>query len=89
MALNLKSPEVDTLAAEVAALAHESKTEAVRQALIERKDRLTAAMVGRTRSERVASLLADFRASLPEAVRGTPLTREQEDEILGFGPDGV
>ena len=42
MALNLKSPEVDALATEVAVLARESKTEAVRQALLERKARLIA-----------------------------------------------
>ena len=40
MALNIKNPEVEILAAEVARLAQETKTEAIRQALLERKARL-------------------------------------------------
>ena len=43
MALNIKDPETEQLAAEVAALAGESKTGALRQALRERKQRLSAA----------------------------------------------
>jgi antitoxin VapB len=48
MALNLKNPSVERLAADVARLAGETKTEAIRRALEERKRRLT----GRTRAER-------------------------------------
>jgi hypothetical protein len=40
MALNLKNAEVERLAAEVARLTGESKTEAIRRALYERKQRL-------------------------------------------------
>jgi len=40
MALNIKNPEVVQLTTEVARLAGETKTEAIRQALIERKVRL-------------------------------------------------
>ncbi len=89
MALNLKNPEVDTLAAEVAVLAKESKTEAVRQALLERKARLIAVSVPQKRSERAASILREFRATLSDAVRGKRLSREEEDDILGFGAGGI
>ena len=89
MALNLKNPEVDALATEVAVLAKESKTEAVRQALLERKARLIAVYVPQKRSERAASILREFRATLSDAVRGKRLSREEEDDILGFGPGGV
>lgn len=89
MALNLKNEEVDRLAAEVAAIAKESKTEAVRKALLERKARLSALPRAQKRSERVASMLREFHDALPQHVRGTRLTRAEEDEILGFGPDGV
>lgn len=90
MALNLKNPEVDTLATEVALLAKESKTEAVRQSLLERKARLMAAVsVQQKRSERAASILREFRANLSDAVKGKRLSREEEDDILGFGPGGV
>jgi len=40
MALNIKNPEVERLATEVAQLARETKTEAIRRALEERKARL-------------------------------------------------
>ena len=40
MALNIKNPEVERLATEVANLARETKTEAIRRALEERKARL-------------------------------------------------
>ena len=40
MALNLKNAEVERLAAEVARLTGESKTEAIRRALDERRQRL-------------------------------------------------
>jgi antitoxin VapB len=39
MALNIKNPEVERLATEVALLARETKTEAIRRALEERKAR--------------------------------------------------
>ncbi|MBI4903628.1 MAG: type II toxin-antitoxin system VapB family antitoxin [Acidobacteria bacterium] len=88
MALNLKNPEVDSLAVEVAALAKESKTEAVRRALLERKNRLIESSAAQTRSQRGASILRDFRASLPPEHLGRGLSRAEEDEILGFGPEG-
>jgi antitoxin VapB len=40
VALNIKDPQTEKLAAEVAALTGESKTRAVRVALQERRDRL-------------------------------------------------
>ena len=46
MALTLKNPEVEALAAELAALTGKSKTEAVRQALLDRRDRLLLAQEG-------------------------------------------
>ena len=61
MALNLKNQEVDKLATEVAALANESKTEAVRKALLERKARLTSTWKSQKRSDRLASTGAGVR----------------------------
>lgn len=88
MALNLKNPKVETLAKEVAELTGETKIEAIRRALLERKSRLAAA-TPLTRSERAAPILEQFRASLPKELLGKRLTREEEDDILGFGPGGV
>ncbi len=41
MALTIKNPEVERLAEEVARLSGQNKTQAVRQALEEKRDRLT------------------------------------------------
>ena len=57
MALNIKNPHVEELAAEVADLAGETKTEAIRRALEERKQRLALQLVREDRSEEVRSFL--------------------------------
>jgi antitoxin VapB len=89
MALNLKNPSVERLAADVARLAGESKTEAIRRALEERKRRLT----GRSKAERRQRVLQLLQRriwpGLPPGERGRRLTRKQEDRILGYGSDGV
>lgn len=87
MALNIKDAETERLAAEVALLAHETKTRAVRVSLIERKERLLRAPAAR-RSERLSAFLADeVWPQLPAAARAPDKT-ERED-ILGYGPDGL
>jgi len=89
MALNLKNPEVERLAAEVARLAGESKTEAIRRALEERKRRLTGRSIAERR-RRVLRLLERrvWPTLVPTALGARPSSSE-EDEILGYGPDGV
>jgi antitoxin VapB len=90
MALNINDDETERLAGEVAALAGESKAEAVRQALRERKQRLLLARGGRSRGERIVELLERrFWPCLPVGVRGSTISKEEEEQILGFGPDGV
>jgi len=90
MALNIKDPETEQLAAEVAALTGDTKTGAVRVALRERKARIVLAQSGRDRGERIMKLLQErVWPQLPAGVRGSALTREQEDAILGYGPDGA
>ena len=91
MALNIKNPEVERLAAEVAQMARETKTEAIRRALEERKARL-AVHRGRTTEERVRETTEYFKREvwplIPPDVRGKPITKEEEEEILGIGPNG-
>jgi antitoxin VapB len=90
MALNIKDPETERLAGEVAVLAGESKTRAVRQALRERKQRLLLSQSGRARGDRIVDLLErKIWPRLPDGVRGSALTKEQEEAILGFGPEGI
>lgn len=90
MALNIKDPETERLAGEVAALTGESKTGAIRRALSERKARLILARSGRGRGDRLVDLLEQrVWPHLPADVRGRPLTKAEEEAILGFGPDGA
>ena len=90
MALNIKDPETERLAGEVAALAGESKTGAVRQALRERKRRLLLGQGGLGRGDRMISLLERrLWPSLPEGVRGSTIGKEEEERLLGFGPEGA
>ncbi len=89
MALNIKNPEVEKLAGEVARMAKETKTEAVRKALSERKERLEAREGGDRKQRLLRYLEREVWPYIPPEERGRTLTREEEDEILGYGPDGV
>ncbi len=90
MALNIKDPETERLAAEVAALTGESKTGAVRSALRDRKQRLLLAQSRVARGDRMVAMLErTFWPGLPEGVRGSVLSKAEEEAILGFGPDGA
>jgi antitoxin VapB len=79
----VKNPEVERLAEEVARLAGETKTEAIRKALLERKARL--ARTERPRSEVIEEFLREMHDLLP---KGRRPTKEEEEAILGFGPEG-
>jgi len=89
MALNLKNTEVERLAAEVARLTGESKTEAIRRALEERRRRLGHASSDDRRARVLRFLKKKVWSTLPKTQLGRRLSRAEEDQILGFGPDGV
>jgi len=87
MALNIKNPTTERLAAEVAAMAGETKTRAVQVALEERKARLAAK---KRRKSLRQFLEEEIWPLVPESERGQPpLTKAEREEILGIGPDGV
>ena len=89
MALNLKNAEVERLASDVARLAGESKTEAIRRSLEERKRRLTGRSTAERRQRILRLLERRIWPTLPARERGRRLSRAEEDAILGFGPKGV
>ena len=89
MPLNIKNTEVERLAAEVARLTGESKTEAIRRALEERRRRLRGASGDDRRKRVLAFLEKKVWATLPKGERGRRLSRDEEDAILGYGPEGV
>ncbi len=89
MGLNIKSAEVERLASEVAGMAHESKTEAIRRALLERKARLEARSGNRVGGRNLREYLEQSVWPLiPQGKLGQTLTRDEEDQILGYGPEG-
>lgn len=90
MALNLKNTEVERLAEEVARLTGETKTEAVRRALAERRQRLAYRQtIDRPASRVRAFLEREVWPEVPKAARGKQLTRSEEDNILGYGERGA
>lgn len=89
MALNIKNVEVEKLAGEVARLAQETKTEAIRRALEERRARLQARDPGRGgRKSLLAYLEQNVWPLVPANELGRVMGREEEDQILGYGPEG-
>ena len=89
MPLNIKDPETERLAAEVAAITGESKTRAIRVALQERKQRL-AFRVRRTRKEALLRFLErEVWPLVPPEEMGRRLSADEEDAILGYGPEGA
>jgi antitoxin VapB len=82
MALNIRNPEAERLAAELARQTGETKTEAVTKAL---RDRL--ARVRRARSRR---RLADELEDIAEHCASLPvLDPRSADEILGYDEHGL
>lgn len=90
MAVNIKNERVERLLEEVAALTGETKTEAVRRSLEERRDRLARSATELNSADRLRRLLErEIWPTIPPALRGTRLTKADEERILGYGPDGA
>ncbi|MBS3967034.1 MAG: type II toxin-antitoxin system VapB family antitoxin [Truepera sp.] len=87
MALTVKNPEVERLAEELAHLTGETKTEAIRKALLERKARLLYPQ--RQRKESILEFLErEVWPKLPPESLGKAPSKAEQEEILGFGPEG-
>lgn len=90
MALNIKNPEVERLAAEIASVTRESKTEVIRKALLERKSRLASQMVVEDRRTKLLRFLErDVWPKVPRRVLGRKLSKKEKETILGYGSRGV
>jgi antitoxin VapB len=90
MALNIKNAEVERLAEEIARLTGESKTEAVRRALEERKGKLAFRVADDNRAGRLRAFLErEVWPVVPEGQLGRPISKAEEEAILGYGESGV
>lgn len=85
MPLNIKDPETERLAREVAQLTGESKTGAIRTALRERRARLEmgAGQGDRARAMR-EWLESELWPSLPAGERGHAPTPAEQEALLGY-----
>ena len=64
-------------------------TEAIRRALEERRTRLTAPSSKARRTRVLRFLRTKVWASVPKEQLGRRLTGDEEDALLGYGPEGV
>ena len=90
MALNIKNTAVERLAEEVASLSGESKTEAVRRGLEERKARLAYRVADGNRVSRLRRFLeTEVWPTIPPKELGRRMPREEEEQIRGHGQEGA
>ncbi len=90
MSLNIKNDAVTRLVDEVVRLTGESKTEAVRRSLEERKERLAYRRASHDRPARLRRFLeTEVWPRVPSGELGRPLTKAEKEAILGYGEIGV
>ena len=90
MALNIKNAQVERLAEEIARITGETKTEAIRQALVERRNRLRYRVSQGDRQARVMSFLErEVWPRIPADQLGRAPDRAERERILGYGEGGV
>ena len=90
MAINIKNERVERLIDEITAITGDTKTEAVRRALEERRDRLVRYRGKLDAGARVWRVMErEIWPTIPTDLLGAPLTKEEEDRILGYSPDGA
>ncbi len=89
MAINIKNREVESLLDELIQITGETKTEAVRKALAERKQRLSLGLSSEAKAKRVQAFLEEEVWPLvPPELLGKGISKQEEEEILGFGKHG-
>lgn len=89
MPLNIKNAEVERLVSEVARMARESKTEAIRRALEDRKTRLALRGGSDDRAKRIKNYLErEVWPLIPAKYRGKKMSKREREAILGIGPEG-
>jgi antitoxin VapB len=89
MALNIKDDETERLASEIAAWTGESKTGAIRTALRERRERLALQRAAGDRERALRAVLEEeIWPKVPAAMIGHGPSSEEQEAILGYGPQG-
>jgi hypothetical protein len=87
VAIHIKSPAVVKLAAELASLTGDSKTEVIRKALEEKMIRLSINSARRARRAEMARILGREVCTLARAgVKRKVLSTAEIQELLAYGP---
>ena len=90
MALNIKNAEVERLVQEVVRITGETKTEAIRRALDERRSRLRLRAASGARGDRLVRFLeTEVWARVPADQIGRAPDKTERERILGYGKGGV
>jgi antitoxin VapB len=89
MPINISNSSVEKLLDEITQLTGESRTEAVRKALEERRHRLARQATAHDAGELLTFLQNEVWSQIPAAQSGVRLTKEEEERILGYGEQGV
>jgi antitoxin VapB len=90
MTLHINNPTVDKLLDEITQITGESRTEAVRKALEERRRRLSSQTpVAEKQRGLTAFLQEEVWPQIPPAHLGVRLTKEEQEDILGYGEHGA
>ena len=90
MALTIKNADVERLAVEVARLTGETKTQAIRVALEERRGRLASGVDPEARkAELLRFLEEEVWSRVPVELRGQPHDSGRDDRLLRYGSDGL
>lgn len=89
MGLNIKNKKVEQLVDELARLKKTSKTEAIRIAAQAEIEREKAVQGGPDRwAKGIAYLEKNVWPNLNPKYRGKGIPQEEQDDILGYGPEG-
>lgn len=89
MALNIKNARVERLAAELSRITGETKTEAIRRALEDRRARLSFKLRPIDRLKQVTQYLeSEVWPNIPSRIRGKKITKAEREAILGIGRGG-
>jgi antitoxin VapB len=89
MALNIKDPETERLADEVATLTGTTKTGAVRYALRQALESLSRPSTAQREEHLTRFLEEEIWPLIPPDQLGKPLTKAETEQILGFGEHGA
>ncbi|MEM7333403.1 MAG: type II toxin-antitoxin system VapB family antitoxin [Chloroflexota bacterium] len=90
MALNIKNDDVEKLLNELVKITGETKTQAVKKALEERRARLKTQQEPHRNAAYILAFLQDeIWSQIPQAVLGQSISKNEIEAILGYGDEGI